>query len=273
MSWIKFEYGAFANDMPYTRWGEGEKTMLILPGGPGNNLPRGFGARMMTKAFKPFAEEHTIWFLGRRQGQPQGYTTRDMSHDCAGLIQEEFGGVVDAVIGMSYGGLIATYLAADHPDCFRRIVLLMAAHRVSDVGREIDYRFAKLLSRGKPRQAAAGIAEAMFPAGIVRLIVKGIVWLIGPIMLKGAHEAYAKDVLIEAEAECAHDAGDILASIIVPVLICVGADDIYFPTDIVEETARRIPKARLELYEGRRHATLMRDKRLIPDILDFISGS
>jgi pimeloyl-ACP methyl ester carboxylesterase len=109
--------------------------------------------------------------------------------------------------GMSYGGLIACFLAADHPDRFRRIVLRMAAHRMSDIGREIDYRYARLLSEGKPRQATAVITEALFPTGFARSLMKGIGWLIGPVLSKGTHEAYAKDVPIEAEAECTHECG------------------------------------------------------------------
>jgi pimeloyl-ACP methyl ester carboxylesterase len=124
-----------------------------------------------------------------------------MSDDYARLIEEEFGGRVDAVIGMSYGGLIACYLAADHSDRFRLIVLLIAAHRVSDIGREIDYRYARLLSEGKPRQATEAIVEALFPKGISAALMKGIGWLIGPALSKGTHASYRSDVLIEAQAE------------------------------------------------------------------------
>jgi pimeloyl-ACP methyl ester carboxylesterase len=51
----------------------------------------------------------------------------------------------------------------------------------------------------------------------------------------------------------------------------VGTDDVYFPPAIVEETARLIEKSELEQYEGRGHGSLTGDKRLIPDILEFLA--
>ena len=268
---MKLKVGLLSKRIPYARLGAGGKTMLILTGGPGTMIPSGPVSRMMTKPFETFAREYTIWFLGRRQGQPRGFSTRAMSDDCARLIESEFGGQVDAVIGMSYGGLIACYLASDHPDRFRRIVLLMAAHRVSDIGREIDYRYARLASEGKPRQAAVVMTGALVPKGIGASLMKGLGWLVGPLLSKGTHPSYRSDVMIEAEAEVAHDAQEVLPSISVAVLICVGTDDVYFPQAIVEETARLIERSELKQYEGRGHVSLMRDKRLIPDIQEFLS--
>lgn len=33
--------GVFDNSMAYVRWGGGPKTVLFVPGGPGNSLPEG----------------------------------------------------------------------------------------------------------------------------------------------------------------------------------------------------------------------------------------
>jgi len=267
---MKLQSGIFADNIPFARWGSGGKTMLVFSGGPGNTIPKGMTARFMIGPFARLARDYTIWFLSRRQGQTKGYTTRDMSDDYARLVDRKFGGSVDAVVGMSYGGLIAAYFAADHPACFRRIVLLMAAHTVSEEGKQIDYRFARLVSQGLPREAALCISRALFPKGLMGVLFRGFSWLMAPAMFRGTHERYRGDVMVEAEAECAHDAREILPEIAVPVLICVGSEDVYFPPSIVEQTARLIPRARLKLYPGLGHGTLMQDKHLLPDILEFL---
>jgi hypothetical protein len=36
------EKGTFNNGIPYVRFGEGDKNLLVFSGGPGNTLPSGF---------------------------------------------------------------------------------------------------------------------------------------------------------------------------------------------------------------------------------------
>lgn len=272
MAKINIGYGLLTNQIPYARWGKGEKIMLIFSGGPGNTIPRGMGFRLMVKPFDLFTEDYTIYFLGRKQGQTKGYTTRDMSDDYAKLIEKTFNASVDIIVGISYGGLIAGHFAADYPNYFRRIILLMSAHKMSDMGKEIDYSFAQYLSEGKKRKAAAIMMQALYPKGITRTLLGLLMWVMSPMLFKEEHASYKNDVLIEAEAECAHDAGESLRKIIKPVLIIAGTEDVYFPKPLVEEAARLIDNVVLKLYEGRGHADVMRDKRLAPDILDFIGN-
>jgi pimeloyl-ACP methyl ester carboxylesterase len=62
--------------------------------------------------------------LSRRSSLEEGYVTQHMSEDYADLIRDEFGGQVDLINGISYGGIIAEHFAADHPDLCQRVVLL-----------------------------------------------------------------------------------------------------------------------------------------------------
>lgn len=39
MAKMNIEYGLLTNQIPYARWGRGEKIMLIFSGGPGNTIP------------------------------------------------------------------------------------------------------------------------------------------------------------------------------------------------------------------------------------------
>ena len=92
-----------------------------------------------------------------------------MSDDYAELIRNEFGGHVDMVMGVSYGGLIAQHFAADH------LVIVMSAHKISDAAKQIDMRYAELINQHKDRDAMAIRAEAAF-TGIVKHIMGGLLW-------------------------------------------------------------------------------------------------
>jgi pimeloyl-ACP methyl ester carboxylesterase len=265
------EYGVFPNRIPYARWGRGEKIMLIFSGGPGNTIPRGMGLHFMTSPFDSFVNEYTIYFLSRKQGQKEDYTTRDMADDYARLIEREFNGSVDVIIGMSYGGLILGHFAADYPDYGNHIILLISAHKVSDMGKEIDYAFARYLSEGKKRKAAVTMMQALYSKGLTRTVICLIMWVIAPLVFKEDHPSYRTDVLIEAEAECTHDSSESLQKIKGPVLLIGGTDDLYFPPSLIEEAAQLIDHATLHLYEGCGHADTMRDNRFARDIRDFIT--
>ena len=61
---------------------------------------------------------------------PRGHSVEEMANDYAQLVDEEFGGQVDLYLGISFGGAIGVYLAANHPDHFRSIVLVGIGYEV-----------------------------------------------------------------------------------------------------------------------------------------------
>ena len=56
-----------------------------------------------------------------------------------------------------------------------------------------------------------------------------------------------------------------------PVLLLCGDRDRFFPPDVVEETARLIPRCRLVWYRGKGHAGAGTDNRIAADVLSFLS--
>ena len=230
------------------------------------------GFSRFSHGLTPFLDKYTITLLSRKSGLSQDYTTRDMSEDYAELIHTEFDGHVNLIIGVSYGGIIVQHFAADHPDMFDHIVMLMAAHKIEPRGAQLDYRFAELLSQNKPRQAYALISQVIAPNRFVGMIYKALMYLLGPSMLgKDNSETFRRDVLIEAEAEMEHDALDAIQRIQVPVLIMGGEQDKYFPVEYFRKTAAMIPSATLKTYPERGH-DLFGDVQAARDILDWVDS-
>jgi len=263
--------GIFASRMAYTHWGSGRKTLLFMPGGPGNGPLEGIPLWLSLRTFRPFIDRgYTIWCVNRRQGMPEGHSIADMADDYADLIEAEFGGLVDVVLGVSYGGLIGFHLAARHPECFGRIALGMAAYEVSERGKRIDYGFAEKLSRGD----SAGAAQALFEDSYPSLRVPGVARLFGAVMgrvaFTGSHPSFGSDVMVEAEAEVAFDGRAALPEIAVPILLIGGTADVMFEKATVEETARLIPDCTLRMYEGKSHEGTWWDPRFCADVLDFV---
>jgi len=217
------EKGRFGNGIPYVRFGKGEITLLVFSGGPGNDLPSGFMLRMFTRGFKGLAKKYLIYMMTRKLGLPEGYTTRDMSEDYANVIRTEFNGCPADVNGVSYGGLIAQHLAADHPELIRRLVIAMAAYRVGKEGKELEMSYAELMSQGKIKDAF----NTMFPifniGGIKKYLFKFFMWVFGSFIWKKPTNPL--DLVVEAKAESNHDTKNRLAEIKVPTLVIAGEED------------------------------------------------
>ncbi|MFP4112939.1 MAG: alpha/beta fold hydrolase [Spirochaetota bacterium] len=264
--------GIFPQGIPYARFGNGPRTLLMLAGGPGNDAPRGLSFTMYSKPAVPVGDEYTVWIVTRRIGQPPGFTTRAMAGDVARVIAEEFGGRVDAVIGMSMGGMIAQYLAADHPGCADRLVLLSTAYRGDPRAAELDRQFAAHLAAGRHGRAYAAVMGYLYPPGVRRMFLSVLMRAMSPILAEKHHEHFASDVLVEAEACRLHDAEADLGSVRDPVVVIGGDADLCFPKDLQEKTAALIPGSRLILYPGRGHANAASHPSYPSDLRGFLVG-
>jgi pimeloyl-ACP methyl ester carboxylesterase len=264
--------GIFPNGMAYLRWGTGPKSLLWVPGGPGNSLPGGmFLSNVLLRAARPLVEAgYTLWVVARKRNMPQGHSTADMAEDYAGMIADELGGKVDLVVGVSFGGAIGFHLAARHPDRFGHVAIVGAAYDANDEGKALDHEFARLRSEGRDGEASALMLRQMSPASPVPGVARVLGEVMARLMFGPTHPTFPSDVMVEAEAEMALGAREVLPDISVPVLLVCGDADMYIPRELYEETARLIPDCTLRMYEGVGHVGTIRDPRFPRDVLDFV---
>lgn len=264
--------GVSAGGMEYVVVGDGSRTVLIIPGGPGSMIPSGLLARMVTGDWKHYlAAGYRVCFVTRPRNMPMGHSIADMAADHARFIRQELGGRVDLVVGKSYGGLIAFYLAANHPEVARFVVAAGAAATVPEQGKEVDRRWARLRAEGRHTEAAAVMLEFMMPGSRGAWLRR----LVAPVMgaLFATQDVPAGDLLVEAEAECAFDAGDVLdhlRRVQGPVLLVHGEADEYIPRWAFEETAAHIPDCTVVMYPGLGHRAVM-SSRVPQDVLAWVA--
>jgi len=261
------ETGVFSNGIPFVRFGEGEKTLLVFSGGPSNTLPSGFMIRVFGH-FKHLSKHCVIYVMSRKSGLPEGYTTRDMAEDYAAVIKDEFNSEPYDVMGASYGGLIAQHLAADHPELIRRLVIAMSFYRFSDEGNELDMKSAQLLSEGKNREALKTLYPILEGGRIKKAFMKFFMGYIAPLLWSTPDNP--SDLLVEGKAEMAHNSKNRLTEIKAPTPVIGGDKDYYCPVERLRETAAGLPNAKLVLYEEKGHLSTM-GKKFDEDILAFLN--
>ena len=263
--------GTFANGMEFLTWGSGPKALLFIPGGPGSAIPKGMMSQMSRPWFDPFVEAgYAIWLVTRRRNMPTGHSFAYMADDYAHVISEELGGRVDLVVGESYGGMIAQYLAALHGESWGHLAIVVAAAQVSDWGKEVDSRLSSALARGDTVGFGMAFAEYLLPSERSRWARRLAGPWIGRGLLSGKHYPPA-DLLIEIEAEMSFDSRPALPRIEAPVVLLCGDRDRFFPIDVVEETVQLIPDCTLVRYEGQGHMKVATSRRVAHDVLAFVN--
>ena len=262
--------GTFPNGMEYLTWGHGPRTMLFIPGGPGSAVPTGLMLRRCRKMFAPYVDAgFAVWVVTRRRHMPAGHTIADMADDHARAIVDGLGGRADLVVGESYGGMIAQYLAAFHPARFQHLAIVVAGCEVSQWGKDVDSRLADALARGDRTAAGTAVTEYLLPGDRLRWLRKALGFLFGRTVLPGK-DYPTEDVLTEIRAEVAFDSRGVLPGIQAHVLMICGDRDRFFPRDVVQETADLIPDCTLVWYAGKGHVGTASSGRVTRDVLAFV---
>jgi len=263
------ETGFFEDGLPYARVGNKPNILVNIEAlSFKHEPPSGFALRQFIKSSRSFTEEYTVYLIGRKQNLPENYLFDKMAGDYAQMIRKEFQRGVD-VMGVSTGGQIALYLAADHPDVVRKLVIISAAYRLSERGVEIEKRSAEYFEQGKYGKSFAAILDLIFSSRITRSIAKFFTQFFGKRII--GKIVYPNDFLNEIRADREMNFKNRLGEIKAPTLVMSGDLDIGYPAEDVRITAEGIPNAKLILYSGIGHGLVMKNEKQIgKDVLDFL---
>jgi pimeloyl-ACP methyl ester carboxylesterase len=261
--------GVLADRFPYVRFGSGPRTIVILPGMALDNTPHGgLTARAYARGFARLAAGHTVYIVNRGRGLADGAQTRDIAADYARFLGD-LGPF--SVVGLSTGGMIAQYLALDHPDLVDRLVLVVAGSRIAPAGREILQRWRSLATEQRWRDLRGDLATAVVDGRFAQRLAGAVGALTGGKPPAGTDVA---DFLTTVDADLAHDATTDLAGLSRPTMVIGGAVDPFFPAESLHLTAAAIPGATLRVHDGVGHGLPKRHGRLLQEqILEHLEGT
>lgn len=107
-------------DMDYITFGNGDKKFVIIPGLSVHSV-MGL-ADSIAEAYEAFTEDYTVYLFDRPEELKEDTTIRDLASETAEAMKAL--DIEDAYLfGASQGGMIAQYLAIDHPELVNRMVL------------------------------------------------------------------------------------------------------------------------------------------------------
>ena len=233
--------------MDAVRFGSGAGTLVMIPGvGDGLKTVKGM-ALPFAVMYRSLAKDFTVWVFSRRASLREHMTTREMAADLD-LAMEALHLSRAAVVGVSQGGMIAQWLAVDHPDRVDRLVLAVTMSRPNPTVLSVISRWTEMAKRGDYKGLMLDTAERSYSPARIRQ-ARTAYRLMGNLGRPGSFERF----LIQAESCVTHDAYESLDRIACPTLVIGGTDDRIVTGKASEEIAERIPSGNLYMYEGLGH--------------------
>ena len=246
----------------YIRFGNGPKTLVMIPGvGDGLKTVKGM-ALPFAFLYRSLAKHFTVYVFSRRRALSPGMTTREMAEDLNSAM-EALGLSSVALVGVSQGGMIAQWLAIDHPDKVEKLVLVVTLSRPNPTVQDVIARWTGMADRGDYKGIMLDTAERSYSEK--RLKQSKLEYrLLGSIGKPKSFDCFR----IQAASCVTHDAYDSLERITCPTLVIGGKDDKIVTAQASVEIAGRIPHCKLFLYDGLGHGLYEE----APDFIERVSA-
>ena len=255
-------------DLFYERGGDGPR--LLFCNGSGATLES--SALVIERLREHFdVLAHDQRGLGRTAVPPGPYSMADYAADAAALL-DHVGWDRCAVVGVSFGGMVAQEIAVTWPERLTRLALVCT----SPGGPErASYPLHELA--GLPAAEAVAIGRTLLDTRFTDEWLASHPLDRAILDSRAARSAAPKsDDVRRGEREQLlarrdHDVWERLPRVSCPTLVAGGRYDGVAPPANSEAIASRIPGAELRLYEGG-HLFFLQDPAAFPEIVAFLAG-
>ena len=249
--------------MEYFQFGNGAKTLVILPGLSVQSVM--LSADAIAQAYQLLCEEYTIYVFDRRKETPDPYTVQEMALDTAAVFRA-LGLEHINLFGASQGGMIALDIAAACPERIEKLVIGSACACVTE---ELDCavkEWTRLAKSGNAEALYLSFGRAVYPQNVFEQTCA----LLSE-AAKSVTEADLKRFAIMAEGIKEFDVTQDLEKIRCPVLVIGNKDDRVLGQGAAETICRNHPAFSLYMYDGYGHASYDTAPDYKARILDFLS--
>lgn len=252
--------------MNYVSFGYGARKLILLPGlSDGLATVKG-KALLLAKPYIPFFDRYSVYMFSRKNDMPKGYSIHDMADDQSKAM-DMFGSEKVCVMGVSQEGMIAQYLAIEHPERVEKLVVTVTAPRVNDTIQECVNRWISFAEQGKHKELMIDTAEKSYSPGYLNKYRK-LYPIIGFIGKPLNYDRF----LINANAILGFDAYNELKKIVCPTLIIGGEADKTVGVQASYEMKCQIAGSELYVYPGLGHAAYEEAKDFNQRVFSFLDA-
>lgn len=234
-------------DMYYISCGSGKRTLIVLPGlSDGIATVKG-KAVILSVPYKKFEDEFTVYMFSRKNKMPQGYSIEDMAEDQVKAMKA-LGIEKACVMGDSQGGMIAQYIAINHPEVVEKLILAVTTPYANSTVLNSVNAWLDMAKRDDYTTLMIDTAEKMYSDGYLKKNRRFF-----PLVAKMTKPKTYDRFYINANAILKFDVRDKLSRISAPTLIMAGSDDKTVGNDAPAEFKAAIANSEVCIYEGYGH--------------------
>ena len=251
-------------DMDYVSFGKGNNVLIMLPGlADGLATVKGM-ALTLALTYRAYARDYSVYVFSRKNDIPENYSTRDMAEDQAKAMK-----ALDIekanVMGVSQGGMIAQYLAIDHPELVKKLVLAVTLAKQNEVIKSVAGNWISMAERGDYKALMIDTAEKTYSDKFLKRYR-----CLYPVLGRIGKPKDFKRFLIQAKSCIQHNAYSELDKISCATLILGGACDKIVGKTASVELADKIEKSELFIYSDLGHAAYEEAKDFNRRVLCFL---
>ena len=250
----------------YVTFGTGNQPLVIIPGlGDGLQTVKGM-AMPFSITYRILADRYKIYVFSRINELRQGYTTRDMAADVAEAM--EVLTITSAyVMGISQGGMIAQWLAADFPERVQKLILAVTTAKPSQLARERIEHWQKLSQSGNFKHLMLDIAQHSYTQKSYQKwrLLYNVMGIFGRIKDK-------QRIDIQSVSCLKHDSLDFLEKINCPTLIIGAEKDDVLGVDGSLGLHQHIKDSQLTILPECGHALYEQNKDFQKRVLVFLES-
>ncbi len=245
---INGEY--FAEGMPaeFVGFGKGEVPLVIVPGLSDGLRSVGKTASALSVFYRRLTGLFRVFVVSRPLGIADGTTTRDMARYLDAFFDAVH--IESAHIwGISQGGMISQWLAADFPHRVRSLCLAVTTPYSTGTMQQVIGRWKELACDENHADLVVDTCELTFSEKRLRRYRR---WY--PLLRRIGKPQDWHRFIVQAEACLSHDARAVLGRISAPTLVVGGGQDLIIGTGMSEMLAESISDTRLLLYPDLGHS-------------------
>ena len=236
------------SEMSYVSFGNGNKKLILIPGlSDGLTTVKG-KAIFLARPYKCFFKQYTVYIFSRKEHLPKEYSIQEMAEDQAKAMRI-LGMKKTHVLGVSQGGMIAQYLAADHPELVEKLVIAVSAPKINQKIRACLNQWIGYAERGRHKKLMISTAEKSYSEDYQKKY-RHFYPILG---ILGKPSDYGR-FITNAKAILEFDASSVLQNIKCPTLIVGGEEDQITGAQASYDLHFLIPGSELFMYKGLGHA-------------------
>lgn len=235
--------------MDFFRFGNGSKTLVILPGLSVQSVMG--AADAIAAAYRSLEADYTIYVFDRRASLTSPYTVRDMARDTAEAFRA-LGLKNVCLFGASQGGMIALTIAIEHPELVGKMVLGSSSAHVKEPQYRVVGNWIRLARAGDRIGLYLAFGKEVYPPAVFDEYRDALI-----AAAETVTDAELARFITLAEGTKDFNVVDELDRIRCPVLAVGDTDDRVLDADATMEIAEKLdvrPDFRLYMYMGYGHA-------------------